>query len=391
MAPHSLILRSVEKTLVVYCSQTVVAPEIAGNIRETLSRNLDWDTVTAMAADHATLPLLERNLHSVSPELVQTAAKERLATAARESAFRGLRLTAELINVLSVFESAHILALPYKGPIVAMQAYGDLALRPFDDVDILVPQRDMPKAHEAMMALGYRPSLKWLASATAQNFPAAIPGEYKYYDADRDAIVEIHTERTLRHFPVVPDLDDFARRGVCVSLSGRKIPTLCPEDTLVALCIHGAKDFWARLIWIVDIAEMIRAHPQLEWNRVWGRAESLRVQRMVQLGVRLAQLLPAADEARKVALQQDSEAEALAQETAQRVFGNGAEPGDARARFRFRRRCVPGFAAGWRYALRLTTLPAQEEIEEIRLPRFAQPLYRLLRPVRLLFKYREAR
>jgi hypothetical protein len=389
--PSSLIARSLEKTLVVNCSQSVIVPEIAEDIRKTLSHNLDWDRVSAMAADNATMPLLERNLRSIAPDIVPDAAKERLAAGARESAFRGLRLTGELIKVLSAFETARILALPYKGPIVAMQAYGDLALRPFDDVDILVPHRDMPKAHDAMIALGYRPGLAWLASATAQNFPSAIPGEYKYYSPDRDAIVEVHTERTLRHFPIAPDLDDFARHGVRVSLSGREIPTLCPEDALVALCIHGAKDFWARLIWIVDIAELVRAHPQFDWDVVWRRAEDLGAQRLVQLGLRLAQFLPGAAAAREVALEDDSEAEALAKETAQRAFGEDGEPGDARARFRFRRRCVPGFVAGWSYALRLTTSPAQEELEEIRLPRYAQPLYRLLRPVRLLFKYREAR
>jgi hypothetical protein len=391
MPSSFLIIRSSEKGLVVECSQTAVSAETAEFICRYTGRNLDWDRVIAIAGENATLPLLERNLRLVMPDLASSEVKERLAAAARESAFRGLRLTGELLKVLSAFEAQRILALPYKGPVVAMQAYGDLALRPFDDIDILVPQRDMPRAHEVMAALGYRPSLAWLASATAQNFPQAIPGEYKYYSADRDAIVELHTERTLRHFPVVPDFDDFARNGVRVSLSGREVLTFCPEDALVALCIHGAKDFWARLIWVSDIAEMIRAHPQLDWDRVRRRAETLRARRMVQLGVSLTRFIPGATDQRKIPLPPDDEAEALVKETAQRVFGQGGEFGDARERFRFRRRCVPGLVSGWRYALRLTTSPAQEELDEIRLPRYAQPLYRLLRPVRLLFKYREAR
>jgi hypothetical protein len=386
-----LIIRSSTKGLAVNCSHTVISPEAVENIRGDLSRNVDWDGLIAIAEENSTLPLIERNLRLVAPDLVPEEAKERMASAARASAFRGLRLTGELIQVMAAFETAGILALPYKGPVVAMQAYGELALRPFDDVDILVPQRNMPEAHDAMVTLGYRPSLSWLTSASVQNFPAAVPGEYKYYNAARDAIVEIHTERTLRHFPVVPDLDDFACNGVHVGVSGREVLTLCPEDAVVALCVHGAKDFWERLIWVTDIAEMIRAHPQMDWDRVWRRAGNLRAQRMVHLGLRLARLIPGARAAWKVARQTDDETEALAKETAQRVFGDGGDPGNARERFHFRRRCVPGFVAGWRYALRLTTAPAQEELEEIRLPRFAQPLYRLLRPVRLLFKYREAR
>ena len=42
-------------------------------------------------------------------------------------------------------------------------------------------------------------------------------GEYKYWTAEvgaRDSVAELHTESTLRHFPIPPDLDDFFARSV---------------------------------------------------------------------------------------------------------------------------------------------------------------------------------
>ena len=53
-----------------------------------------------------------------------------------------------------------------------------------------------------------------------------IPGEYNYRDEERRLIVELHTEWTLRHFPIRPDLDDMARRLVSVALSGHEIKHL---------------------------------------------------------------------------------------------------------------------------------------------------------------------
>ena len=65
------------------------------------------------------------------------------------------------------------------------------------------------------------------------------------------------------------------------------------------------------------------------------------------------------------------------------------EPRVSRAaeRFQFRRRMVPGAFAGWRYAMRLTTAPAEEDLELVRLPSALAPLYVALRPFRLLRKY----
>ena len=99
-------------------------------------------------------------------------------------------------------------------------------------------------------------------------------------------MVELHTEVTLRHFPVPPDLDDLTRRLVPVALSGHEIRTFAPEDVLPILCIHGSKDFWERISWIADIAELVRAYPQLDWDIVVRRAESWHAQRMLHLGTR---------------------------------------------------------------------------------------------------------
>ena len=63
-------------------------------------------------------------------------------------------------------------------------------------------------------------------------------------------MVELHTEITLRHFPIKPDLDVFIRNLATVCVSDRDIPTFTAEDLLPMLCIHGSKDFWERLSWI---------------------------------------------------------------------------------------------------------------------------------------------
>jgi hypothetical protein len=374
-----------ETRLLICCARTRLSPEITDEIRSLAAGPLNWDAVIASATQHSVTPLLERHLRAAASDLVPAAPMDRLIAATREGAFRSLKLTGELVKVLAALAAKQIVALPYKGPVASVQAYGDVSLRSFEDVDILTPQQNITVVHEVMTKLGYRPSLAWIRSSN--DFSSIVPGEYKYYREDCDAIVEFHTEQTLRHFPVVPDLEDFARRGVRIALSGREILTLCPEDALVALCIHGSKDFWARLLWIADVSELIESRKRLDWDRVTHRAAALRAQRMLRLGTLLAERVlgaPVPREGRLSAREEDF-VQSLALEIEEKLLP-GSAPLNSAARFAFRRRSVPGSLTGWRYAMRLTMAPAQDDLEMVRLPRGFQPLYMLLRPLRLLLK-----
>ena len=312
---------------------------------------------------------------------------DRLRAAALRNTAQCLLLTAELIKVMDAFGSPGINAIPYKGPVLAVQAYGDIALRQYEDLDIILRQIDLPAAHELMLGLGYRAKFPWILSADVPS--ALVPGDYIYIHEVNQAMVELHTERSMRHFPVRPDLEDLGRNLVSVSLSGHEIGTFCSEDALTILCIHGSKHFWERISWTVDISEMIRSHPGLDWSKVYRRAESLRAQRMLNIGVALAADLlgTALPEEISARVTGDREAVQLAGEIKRRSLSRELPPLGPAARFRFRRNMVPSAIRGWRYALRLATAPAEEDWEMVRLPPVLAPLYIALRPIRLLRKY----
>ena len=380
-----------EKQLLVSCARTRMVPQIAERIRESAAGPLDWDFVLSEATENSVGPLLEMNLRTVVPDSAPAAAMERLKITCRASTVRCLFLVAELHKILELFRTAGIVAIPYKGPVLAEQAYGNLTLRDFDDLDIILPQRDLMKAHEVMLGLGYRARFPWILSKDSKT--ALVPGEYNYRDEKRRAVVELHTELTLRHFPVAPDIDRFAQQMVKVMVAGQAVPTLAPEDLLSALCVHGSKDFWERISWIADVAELIQRQTGFDWDRAFRTAESLRVERMLHLGLALANDLlqaPMPEEIRK-RVRDDAEAVALAREVGERTLSRNLSGVSAGKRMRFRRRMVRGMLAGWRYSLRLAVIPAEEDWEMVHLPRLLAPLYLALRPLRLLAKYGWAR
>lgn len=380
-----------EKQLLLCCARVKVQPEIAESIRRLVSGPLDWDYLFAEAAEHSLVPLLHRLLSAYAMEQVPTARMDAITIAARANTARSLLLTAETVRVTGALLSGGMRAIPYKGAVLAAQAYGDVTLRQFEDVDIVLPRADLTHAHEVMIALGYRAKYPWILSADVAS--SLVPSDYNYRDDARQVMVELHTEKSMRHFPVQLDLAAFAQRLVPVSLSGHEIMTFSAEDALPILCVHGSKHFWERLSWVVDISEMIQSHTDLDWNEAFRRADSFLGGRMLRVGLALAANLLGTPLPEDVAarVRGDGVAGQIAAELGQRLLLRDPPPLSAAARFRLRRQMVPGALAGSRYALRLATAPSEEDWEMVHLPGALAPLYIALRPIRLLQKYRGRR
>jgi Uncharacterised nucleotidyltransferase len=373
-----------EKQLLIACARRHMTRAAEERIREISAGRIDWEYLLRVAAENGALPLLSLHLPEISNSAFSSEQFEELKLAARAAGLRSLHLSAELVRVVEALCSEKIAVWPYKGPVIAMQAYGDLALRTFEDLDIIVLQRDIYRAHGVLSALKYQPRFPWVPDESAP-----VPSEYSYYDPERRIIVELHTELTLRHFPVVPDLGEMAGNAVNVSIGGHAVHTFGPEDTLVLLCVHGSKDFWERISWITDVSEFVQRNQELDWERVFARAKETRATRMVLLGLALAEKLLDAPLPDAVCLrvEADSNAVALATQIAERAIARELPVWRAREAFRFRRKLVPGAIASWRYGLRLATAPAEEDWRMLRLPRALSPFYAVLRPLRLLRKY----
>src|SRR5580698_11117934 len=304
-----------EKQLLICCARTRVSAAVAQRIREIAAQSLDWDYVLYEAEENSLTPLLAKHLAEFAPAALPPASAELLNKTCRANTIRNLYLTGQLIRTFELFREKGIEAASYKGPVLAAQAYGDVALREFEDVDIVLRQRDLSGAHQVIVGMGYQPKFDWILSPGAS--AALVPGEYNYRDEARRAMVELHTEITLRHFPTKPDLDAFFRNLAPVKLTDRDVLTFTAEDLLPMLCIHGSKDFWERLSWIADVNELVQSHPTLDWDRVLHFAQPLQATRMLNLGLALAArvlgtLLPAEISARV-------QADRLAREVASEV------------------------------------------------------------------------
>src|SRR5713101_5903756 len=241
-----------------------------------LLRSTDGNRLLVLAEEHGVIGQLAGCLRKLYKDSVPREIRQALADRQRAQVFFSLRLTAEMFGLIELFRSQGIEALVVKGPVLAVQAYGDPAMRSYGDLDLLVRQRDIRRATELMNAAGYSAAVSLRAIDAGK-----IPGQYLFSKPDAKLIVELHNDGTLRYFPRRVPLEEFFARQIRVRFDAREIPALSVEDELVLICIHGAKHFWERLMWIADVAALVSRQSGIDWERVADLARAVGAERML--------------------------------------------------------------------------------------------------------------
>jgi len=337
------------------------SPSLDGQRLRGLLRSVDWARLLILAEEHGVAGHLAASLRGLEEDLVPPETRQALVDRRRAQVVFTLRLTAELFRILDRFTSEGIGALVVKGPVLAVQAYGDPAMRAYGDLDLLVRQQDIRRATELMSAAGYEAAVPLSAIDGGK-----IPGQYLFFNPQLKLIVELHNDLTLRYFPRRLPLEDFFARQIRVRLDAHEAPTLSVEDQLVLISIHGAKHFWERLMWIADVAALVSRQTGIDWQRVADSAQAVGAERMLHTGLRLASDLLQARLPDKVqaTVEEDVGAARLAQQSGKWLPAAGYAPPGLFERAAFRLRMHGGLLSAPAYLLRLSLSPTEEDWTE---------------------------
>ena len=377
-----------EIRLLLSCARTSLEPEGIEKVGELLRLPLDWSEVLPLAEGHGILPLLYRNLKNTFRGLIPEAILEKLRQKYYTQAGRNLFLTNELFRILNLFEERGIPIIPFKGPALAASVYGDITLRPFGDLDLLVHRKDLPEAKRLLLSKDYYWSFP-LTGDLKEAFLQAGDGCF-LQRADGKVIVEIDAEITNREFPVSLDTNLFWKRIRRNPLEDRTVQAFSLEDLFLILCLHGSKHCWERLIWVCDLAEMIRMGKGPDWGRILEEARKLGCERMLFFGFSLAARLlhsPIPPEL-PPRIQEDPAVRELCGYALRRFSGKAPnEPLIGLALTSYNLQLGDFWHDKAAYCLRLAFIPTVLDWEFVPLPSFLFFLYYCIHPLRLAGKY----
>ena len=352
----------------------------AARVAELAACDLDWELLVRMARWHAVAPILYRALAGC-PERVPAAILDNLHGRFRANAMRNAYLARELVQITSLLKEKGVPVIAFKGPVLARAAYGDLSLREFIDLDILVRPSDLGVIRDFLFSQGYRSRYSGLGEKERGFF---LWCEEAFGNKDGLVCVDVHWQMNPQYFAYAPEGDVLWRRTVPVELQGGTVSTLSTPDLLLHLCVHGAKHGWTTLGWICDVAVLACRNPGLEWSRMIAETASLGGRRLLLLGLYLAyNLLGAAIPDELISMARDDGVIVnVAAQVKRRMFDNIGERASVFQEWMVPTRALESTRARVRYLAGRALSPTVDDWELVRLPRPFFPLYYLLHPLR---------
>jgi len=383
--PFAGVVRD-EDRLLISCASTRPDSEIKSRVNDLLNRGLDWSRVIEAALQHGVLPLLYRRLHSIGPDRVPGDKWSELQRHFLANSARNHFLTRELIKLLTLLDSHGIAAVPLKGPVLAGLAYADVALRQFEDLDILVLKSHALQARELLYSSDYADEFR--ARPDAAKALLAYQQHVSLLSPAHGATVELHW--SLEHGQNWTRFSntDVWERLTSLDLDGSAVRTLSLSDQILYLCVHGASHCWDRLIWICDVARLLRYSDELDWDFLIAQATNLNRKRMLLVGLSLAHNLLGGKVPQEIVrmVNASPNVAALMKSVRDNLFKSNLDRPGLGATFVFRFAVRESIVDKIRFGLRRLMIPDAIDLNFVSLPLGLCFLYFLIRPIRLAFK-----
>jgi len=196
--------------------------------------------------------------------------KEALAARLHEMNLRYLRMQHACGRILATLHQSNIQVICMRGVAVTEMLYAEkAALRPISDIDLLIDERQMLDAKQALWDIGFRPD-----------------SQYSNIYARGDIPIDLHHEplgieriRTWEHLTPLR-IDDFLKYAQKGELVGEESLLLHPRVHLPYLCFHALKHSFERLIWLYDIALLANEVDQSDqWDEILAGIQEYKLER----------------------------------------------------------------------------------------------------------------
>lgn len=349
--------------------------------RPALEKPIEWEAVLRLADQHGTSSLLYQNLARLG-DLVPSPVLASLRQRYERNIHKSLFLARELIRILDCLDAIGIEVIPYKGIVLSEVYYGDMALRQSGDMDLFVRKREVARIKSAVRDLGYTPRVPIPEDAEADYIASGY--ECTFDSPAGKNLLELQWALQPRFYAVDFDMDGLFERALNVTVAGRGVRTPSLEDLLLVLSVHAAKHVWGRLVWLCDIAQILKRE-NLDWDWVQAQAQELGIERILHITLLLTKRFLAAEIPTTIEREilADRRAQTFADEIAVAVAAGITYEEQQVSYFKLMMRLRERPTDRLRFLTRLTFTPGPGEWEAIRLPKALFPLYRVVRLARL--------
>jgi len=215
---------------------------------------VNWDTFIELARHHRVYPYLYFKLKSIDKDWIPFTVLQTLQHEYRMNTFQMLHLSGEMDRISRFLSDNGIRSLYLKGPVIAEDLYGNIALRTSCDLDFIISIKDLAEAEVLLIRLGY----------VKDDYIHTVLNDWKWR---HHHITFTHSEKGIKieiHWRLNPApskevrFEDLWERRRKSALTPFPTYYLGREDLFLFLVSHGARHGWSRLRWLLDIKQLAK-------------------------------------------------------------------------------------------------------------------------------------
>ena len=275
---------SLEEKIVLYASQLSVGGQHQ-RLLETLLADrdaVDWDSLFKITVREGTAGLVYKTIKRIGGAYAsEIPCMEALARVYSSTVFKNTLLIEEFKHLLFTLESHHVPIIVLRGYALIYWIYKDPGLRPINDIDILIREKDLSLMKEVLSKAGFH-----------------SPAGHPLLSIKGKVVIDIHLdilgssriqsrrfgfdETSARWWEHCQSISSYINDegDVADQVSHRSVFVLRPHDFVITCAMHLMKHSFERLLWFVDIKEIIEHEsPCFVWDGLADRARRLELQR----------------------------------------------------------------------------------------------------------------
>lgn len=282
-----------EDLLLLHCCRKEKEERTERKIIEAEKNGLDWGIFLEKAREDGVSAVVYSRLNEIKQDWPSIPADifEELKGDYYLNATKNTLIFKELGKALEAFKKSGLKIIVLKGAALAEKVYGNIALRPMSDVDLLVKEDGMAYADEQLKTLGYRPAD---AAVDEVDFSSTYLTTLDYRSPEENSpSFHIHwhfVNSTIPNESYIRDIkmENVWRDAENTEIAGVKTMVMAPHHLLIHLSEHALRvtHSLSKFSLLCDINEAVNFYPeQLDWGRLINESFQFNLNRMVYLSL----------------------------------------------------------------------------------------------------------
>jgi len=265
-------MKSIEYQILLSASDIKPDGEQSQKLLGLISQHFDQDRLIKMAVSEGVAGLLYKNLKKIGVlGYLGHRQIEKLQSFYYSAVRLNLKLLHDLKEILRKLNQSKTRVVLLQGIPLLQQIYKDIGLRPLTDIDLWVLSENFTAVESTLVKMGYR------------NDPF-YPKTFKRNSTLIDVNTHIlWTDRiNSRRFLINADQLDIYENCRAIHIEGETADCLSRTDEIIYLSLHAFKHNLDRLIWLVDIKNLLKGWEASDWVALARRSRELGVKHVVR-------------------------------------------------------------------------------------------------------------